>query len=147
MRTALLTGLRRPLHGVVFGLLALTPVAAGCGASSGNLAPVGGRVTLDARPLPGARVRFEPETPGGSPSSGTTDHDGYYKLGFKRGVAGALVGKHTVRIESADFVGDGGTMIKAKLLPERYNRQSELSVEVKAGEENDIDFELTSGAR
>jgi hypothetical protein len=37
-------------------------------------------------------------------------------------------------------------MVRPKPLPPRYNRQSELRREVKAGEDNEIDFDLTSSA-
>jgi hypothetical protein len=130
----------------VFWCAALSLLAAlGCGKSGRELAPVTGRVTLDGQPMPGARIRFEPEANGGSPSYGTTDQEGWYELGYKRGVEGALIGWHTVRIEpGAEPAGpDGKTSTRPKPLPSRYNTQSELRREIK-DEENQIDFELTS---
>jgi hypothetical protein len=91
-------------------------------------------LTLDGQPIVGARLRFQPEAVGGSPSYGSTAPDGRYELGYKRGQKGALIGWHAVRIESgADLA-----------LPARYNVQSELRREVKPDEENEFNFELTS---
>jgi len=118
---------------------------AGCGRSGPELAPVSGRVTLDGQPMFGARLVFQPEA-SGSPSYGSTDRDGRYELGYKRGQKGALIGWHTVRIESAtELTGsDGKTIVRPKPLPPRYNTRSELRREVKPDEDNRFDFQLTS---
>jgi hypothetical protein len=118
----------------------------GCGKSSGpELAPVSGRVTLDGQPMYGARLRFQPEAGGGSPSSGTTDQDGQYELSYKRGQKGAQIGWHKVRIDSAaELPGPNGKPVRPPTLPPRYNVQSELRKEVKSDEENEFNFELTS---
>ena len=109
----------------------------GCGRSGPELAPVSGRVTLDGQPLSGARLMFQPEATG-SPSYGATDRDGLYELGYKRGVNGAMIGWHIVRIQ-LDSEASG-----PKSLLSRYNSQSELRREVKPGENNVFDFQLTS---
>jgi hypothetical protein len=80
---------------IAFLLAALA--LSGCVKSGPELAPVSGRVTLDGKPLENADVVFQPENPG-SPSYGRTAADGSYELGYKQGIAGALVGKHTVSI-------------------------------------------------
>jgi hypothetical protein len=111
----------------------------GCGASGPELALVSGRVMFDGKPLPAARLSFQPES-SGSPSYGTTDRNGAYELGYKRGVKGAMLGWHRVQIklDSGDLAPNGD-----KTLPARYNTQSELRREVVSGE-NVFDFELTS---
>jgi hypothetical protein len=126
---------------------ALLIAAGGCGQSSGpELAPVAGRVTLDGQPLAGAQIMFQPEAAGGSPSYGATDQDGRYELGFKRGVTGAMIGWHSIRVDmSREVAGPDGKVVRPKPLPPRYNVKTELREEVKPGEENEIDFELTSG--
>jgi hypothetical protein len=117
----------------------------GCGGSGPELAPVSGHVTLDDSPMAGARIKFQPEAGGGSPSYGTADQDGHYELGYKRGQSGALIGWHTVSIERGS---DGGeSKSKPQPLPARYNTASELRKEVKAGEDNVIDFELTTDGK
>jgi hypothetical protein len=105
----------------------------GCGGSGLELAQVGGRVTLDGQPLGVARLMFQPEGLG-SPSYGTTDSDGRYVLGYKRGVKGAMIGWHRISIQV-----ESGT----RALPARYNTKTELRREVAPGD-NVLDFELTS---
>ena len=114
-------------------LLAFT----GCGQSGPELAPVSGRVTLDGNPVADADVMFQPEEKR-SPSVGRTDKDGRYVIAYKRGVEGALVGKHTVRIMTVTEITQA-----PQLVPARYNTETELHKEVKSGE-NKIDFELTT---
>lgn len=110
----------------------------GCGKGGPDLAPVKGRVTFDGRPLADADIEFQPDNmlP---PSVGHTDADGRYELLYKRGVAGARVGQHTVRVTASPSVAKNPPNI-----PPRYNRQSELRQEVKPGD-NSLDFDLKSG--
>lgn len=117
-------------------LLALC-VAGGCGKGGPVLAPVSGCVTLDGNPLAEADIEFQPDgmLP---PSVAHTDADGRYELLYKRGVAGARVGQHTVRITISPAV-----VKNPPTIPARYNRQSELHREVKSGN-NSFDFELNS---
>ena len=121
----------------VLGCLLTTLLLCGCGGEGAEVAPVTGRITLDGRPLAGARIRFQPER-SGSPSYGTANAQGRYELGYKRGQPGALIGWHAVQIER------GGQDPKLRELPARYNVQSELRREVKGDGENAFDFELTS---
>jgi hypothetical protein len=113
---------------------------AGCDQGGPQIAPVSGRVTLDGRPLASADVAFQPD---GSQraSAGRTDANGRYRLMFKRGQPGAIVGEHTVRSwVSREIVRN------APNIPARYDTQSELRRDVKAGEENVFDFELLTDA-
>jgi hypothetical protein len=130
--------------GILCGIALLAGLA-GCGRSDAELAAVAGRVTFDGQPLAGARVMFQPETTG-SPSYGATDGEGRYELGYKRGVTGAMIGRHVVRIQldAAAAGSNGSTSARPKSLPARYNTQSELRAEVKAGEDNVIDLNLKS---
>lgn len=118
----------------------------GCGGSGPEVAPVSGRVTLDGAPLAGARIRFQPEASGGSPSHGTADADGRYVLGYKRGQPGALIGWHAIQIEPSRH-GDPESKTKPPAVPARYNAESELREEVKAGEDNVFDFALTTNVK
>jgi hypothetical protein len=119
--------------------------AAGCGQSGPEVAPVSGRVTLDGQPIFEAEVLFQPDDRK-SPSYGFTDRDGRYELGYKRGVKGALIGWHTVSIQmDTEIVGPNGKLTRRpQAIPRRYYEQSELRREVKAGEDNVIDFALAS---
>jgi hypothetical protein len=118
--------------------LLLVVLFSGCGVGGPAVAPVSGRVTLDGRPLVNADVTFQPDGELRA-SGGRTDADGRYRLMFKRGQEGALAGEHTVRIAvSRELVSN------PPRIPARYDTQSELRREVKAGEENVFDFDLKS---
>jgi len=123
---------RAPLCGCG-AMLALAVV--GCSGSGQELAPVSGRITLDGKPLAGARIRFQPDRTGGSPSYGAADSSGNYELGFKRGQKGAMIGSHVVSITAGEGV---------RPLPQRYNLQSELRAEVRPDVQNQFDFKLNS---
>jgi hypothetical protein len=127
---------RRAL-GLLAGLLGLLAVS--CDSSVGK---VSGKVTLDGQPLKGALVEFQPED-GGRPSMGVTDDAGNYELLRSRQVKGAAVGKHTVRITTAnESEGEDGKPVPERV-PPRYNAKSELVKEVTAGS-NTIDLDLRS---
>lgn len=130
----------------VVRLTLLAGLLSGCGSSGADVAPVRGRVTLDGAPMAGARIRFQPEAGGGSPSYGAADADGNYVLGYNRNQSGALIGWHTISIERGGH-GDPENKAKPPALPARYNTASELREEVKAGEDNVLNLELTTGAK
>lgn len=96
------------------------------------LARISGNVTLNEKPLPGAIVTFQPIIDGlkGSQnigaSVGTTDAKGNYEVFYVQNVRGAAVGKHYVQVRAQSEAG-------LELVPDRYNANSELQLEVKAG--------------
>lgn len=122
-------------------LLVAACAVAGCSSSDGPaLSQVSGTVTLDGQPVGDAEVLFMPDS--GNPSVGKTDQKGRYTLAYDQKRKGAVIGKHTVRITK---IGEIGSPNDTKnLLPEKYNQNSPLTAEVKAGE-NSLDFPLTSG--
>lgn len=114
---------------------------AGCGKSDGNTPPVGavsGVVTLDGKPLDGAVVMFEPDHT--RASNAKTDPQGKYELMFNDTIKGAAVGHHKVRISHRGDPLKGGM----ESVPPRYNMQTELTADVKAGANENVNFELTS---
>ncbi len=104
-------------------------VAAGCGRSGPEVAPVKGHITLDGKPLVAADIEFLPDDKH-SPSTGRTDQDGNYELLYKRGIVRAPVGQYTVRISFYR-----NAIANPPNIPERYNKQSQLHEEVKVGTE------------
>jgi len=117
----------------------------GCGPSSGPaLGTVSGTVTLDGQPLPNAMVSFYPNEQGRS-SHGTTDADGQYQLKFTGFKDGAMVGQHTVKIETGVQMSEDAPSAPKRQtqLPEIYNENSELGAEVTRGS-NTFDFDLSS---
>ena len=132
---------------LVFGLL----LATGCGGAP-NAAAVSGTVTLDGQPLANAVVNFQPagsERNPGPSSIGRTNEKGEYNLEMAGVGRGAVLGAHKVKIycpvedaESNKPEEDRRTKQKDRV-PPKYNVQSTLTKEVKAGN-NTINFELTS---
>ena len=138
---------RLPLTLVVMLLLV---VLQGCGGGV-RFAPVTGKVTLDGKPVVKAVVTFNPlPQPGsdiaGDSASGTTDENGQYTLkSYVKGdwKDGAQVGKHKVTITQKDVRGEGDRQIIREKIPKKYNIETTLSADVKAGGPP-INFELTS---
>jgi hypothetical protein len=121
-------------------VLFLFAVLAGCGTSGVQVAPVHGQIKLNGQPLATADVVFQPEGEQ-RPSMGRTDAEGRYELAYKRGEAGALVGKHTVKITVSR------EMVKhPPIIAARFNTQSELHCEVKPGQ-NELNFDVAEESR
>jgi hypothetical protein len=141
--------------GIILGL-ALIPAASGCNSGATDSLPrheVSGTVTLDKKPLPSGSISFDPVEPGkpNAVSAGATIRDGSYSVPQAQGLT---PGPYRVSINST---AEGGAVslteapgappkVRAKdLVPEKYNAKSTLKSEVKAGESNRFDFELSSG--
>lgn len=149
-------------------LMLITVFCFGCSGSGTEvkLEKVTGVVTMDGKPLANAIVVFIPEN--GNPSTDQTDADGKYELAHRGNAMGAIPGKHKVRITTgkppapkadpdADMANvdpatdagfeEAGTpkakTAKKEPIPAKYNANTTLTAEVKAGE-NTIDFKLES---
>jgi len=108
---------------------------AGCHREGPQIARVEGQVFLDGRPLSGATIFFEPRT--GRKSVARTDKDGHFKLLYSSTTDGAIVGDHLVRIttfQDSVFLGPGNgrSEVVPEMVPECYNKQSELFRTVKS---------------
>ncbi|MGL4514737.1 MAG: hypothetical protein ACRCT8_16740 [Lacipirellulaceae bacterium] len=110
----------------------------GCGPANGKSA-ISGTVTFDGEPISTGFVTFTPEG-AGSPDAGPI-HDGKFSLK-------AVPGKHRVKVEASRPMGDiipsMGTRLHEEYIPARYNSETTLSGEVKSGENNEFEFNLTS---
>jgi hypothetical protein len=116
-------------------LLALLAMS-GCGGSGYQVATVKGKVTCKGQPVKGGSITFSPKsdekTPGKA-AEGRLDENGEFVLSTYGKKDGAVVGKHRVVIAFDD----------------PYTKQPcsvppDLTVEVKGGEENHFDIELSS---
>ncbi len=132
--------LTRSSISAIFACGLMPVILAGC---SSDYVTVTGTVTLDGEPLENAFVEFTPQFEGGSMSYGRTDADGHYDMMFSLNQKGAMPGDNLVRITTAD-VGDVGQANSPERVPARYNRNSELRVDVAQGRANTFDFELTT---
>lgn len=124
-------------------------VAVGCSTSpqidyeSAGLVDVSGTVTMDGRPLADALVIFETEDK--RFSYGRTDGNGHYQLQFDTVAKGVMPGPKTVRISmSGAATEEEAATRRVETVPKKYNKESELRVEVKPGEDQTFDFDLKS---
>ncbi len=122
-------------------------MACGCGDSS-RIATVKGVVTLNGEPVPRGMVQFVPiESVSGelSTATGEIKSDGSYQLQTDN-QAGAVVGRHKVRIEARAVPKNEMDTLPASLVPERYTSESTsgLEVTVEPGKSNVLNLELTA---
>ena len=134
--------------GIVFAILAL--LLAGCDGGAPQLAPVGGKVSYQGVLLRGGTIVFVPDADRGNNgplAKGTIQVDGKYTL--KTGdMPGAMPGWYRVTViaveESRYPAGSNGLSVPRSLVPEKYRdpQLSDLTCEIKPGQENGIDFNL-----
>ena len=130
---------RRAMHAL--GLAVAVALAAGCGEKATT---VKGDVTLDDRPLDQGRISFVP-VDGKTPNSDAAIKDGKYTL---KAAPGAYQVKITAnrskgKRKAYDAPDSPEVDILEQYLPDRYNKETELKADVKAGE-NKVDFPLKS---
>lgn len=140
-------------------VMALVILSLGCGGTKGpDMGLVTGVVTMDGKPVKGARVTYIPQVQGGkqsgSTSFGATDDEGHYELTYSNTQMGAVIGTHVVRISTRRAVSedDNGKSIPgaSETIPAEYNigaaKNPDMSREVKAGP-NTIDFALKGSGK
>ena len=118
----------------------------GCGENGPQRAPVAGKVTVGGKPLVAGRILFSPIAPNRGPATSARISEGEYKLSKGEGPA---VGQNRVEVEADLNVGFAlddeaafakrGKALPPNSIPPTYNTQSTLSVEIKAGTENQYD--------
>ena len=123
-----------------------------------ELQEVSGTVTLDGKPLELVHVEFWPES--GPRSLGKTDAQGRFALELDdRTAKGAVAGSHKVSLKDTwpmqdDYISDGGDWVdmsngrKSRIHSKYYDAPtSPLTVQVKPGEVNSIDFAVDPKAK
>jgi hypothetical protein len=130
---------------VAAAALAITAII-GCGKPSHQLetAHFRGKVTLDGQPLRSGYVTFVNAR--GRSSSGEIQPDGTFEMSTYQSGDGAQVGSHPVVITPVPqdvAIPPGGNRVP---IPERYQRAgtSGLTADVKPGEDNEVEFKLTT---
>jgi hypothetical protein len=141
------------VHVLRFGQVALPAwlllwVAGLSGCGGPKFYPVSGTVTMDGKPLADAMVVFIPEsTSEGRFAQAKTDDNGRYVLMQTTTKDGALAGKYKVSI-STFIMGipefEPPVPSIPETVPDKYNDETTLTVEVKPGEPNVFDFDLDS---
>jgi hypothetical protein len=138
------------MHVQRVALIMTLVVAGGCGGHSGpRRIVVSGVVTYQGKPIEKGEIFFSPMEGTVNPRSGADIIAGKYEV---RASGGVPVGTHRVEItsfqalplppgKSASDYGDLGPP-KEQYIPAKYNRQSELKVEVTAGGPKEFSFDL-----
>lgn len=124
----------------------LAVAISGCG-QKGQLdtLPVHGTVTMNGKALTTGVVTFVPER--GRLATGKIQSNGMFSLSTYSPGDGAVIGKHRVKVSAFEnkppTKRESEEPIKS-LIPERYGIESTsgLTYEVKAGQNNEVKFEL-----
>lgn len=126
--------------------------AAGCGGEATRV-PIRGSVTLDGAPLADGQITLVPLAATNGPTAGAPIVDGSFAISADQG---PTVGSYRVEITAMRVTSkQQRTMNTAtgqlesvpayeSIVPPRYNRNSELSIEVTAHGPNEFSFPLTS---
>jgi hypothetical protein len=124
-------------------------LAIGCtsGDSQGRKA-VQGEVTLDGTALATGAIRFEPQDPKVGTPSGAVISKGRYEIPPAQGLVPGIYRVYLTAVEAsadnrtADEIMNNPGPPRKELIPAKYNRQSQLTVEIKAEGANRFDFPL-----
>lgn len=122
----------------------------GCGESGPARAPIQGKVTVGGQPLAAGRILFTPVAPTQGPAASARIEAGAYKLAA---ADGPVVGTNRVEVEAdlnlgfaiddeASFAKRGGKALPPNPIPPAFNKQSNLTAEVKAGDANTYDISV-----
>jgi hypothetical protein len=139
-------------------LLAVVPTIAliGCSRSLDDLPreAVAGTVTMDGKPLPAGVIQFYPMGEGSATTTAPNGEikDGAFSIPREHG---AVPGKYKVAISHAELKAAEGKARKKGLperskvlgpeqIPAKYNTQTKLETEIKAGGARDLKYDLQS---
>ncbi|WP_339736339.1 hypothetical protein [uncultured Gimesia sp.] len=135
--------LRQNFIYLLFPILLITPGCSGVEDSRGKRVAVSGKVSYKNAPLEKGSIQFFPESGEGFQAFGKIEN-GAYNIDLEQGPS---VGKYVVKITALKKTGkmieteEGKEEEKKQYLPSKYNQNSELSADIKAGS-NSYDFTL-----
>ncbi len=123
---------------------------AGCGAADEGdgvvRESVSGTVTLGGKPLDGASIHFIPTNPNAPGEASGEIKDGKFAIPKESGPA---AGTYSVKISSIQNVTVDPNQPpgpppkpKPETIPKKYNAATTLNAEIKAGDPNELTFEL-----
>jgi hypothetical protein len=128
-------------------LFGLGILFSGCDHGTPSLARVSGKILFQNRPLPGGAIVFVPDADRGNNgplAQGTIQPGGAYTIQTS-GQDGAYPGWYRVTVIAVDRGYQSIGSPPRALVPEKYRdpQLSDLTCEVKQGQENSINFNLT----
>lgn len=130
---------------VFCSLATLALLASGCGSGDGGPAKykVSGAVTFNGEPVKEGQIIFTPTESGAGPEAGSIK-DGRYSVQSKGGKQKVTIeaSREVPGMTQSDFKG-GTVPVKEGYIPEKYNKNTELTAEVKKGG-GTVDFKLTN---
>jgi len=123
--------------------LALLGFAAGCGGPP--QAKVSGTVTLDGKPVENGTISFYPTANSGQTAGGGIVN-GQYTMDASPGEMTVLISasKVTGKHKMYDTPDSPTVDTVVELVPDRYNKTSELKVTLKPGVNEGVNFDLTT---
>ncbi|MEW4565056.1 hypothetical protein AB1K70_21205 [Bremerella sp. JC770] len=127
-------------------LLASLGFLAGCGASDGMIT-ISGSVTLDGEPVQDGSISLMPIN-GGSMGGGLIE-DGYYTAKSSPGEMAVQIHAHKMvkkKNPTREEVERGLTEDSVSIIPNVYNRQSKLRIDVAPDQKN-FEFNLTKDGK
>ena len=130
----------RPLLLAVAGLVVFG-LAAGCGGPP--QAKVSGTVTLDGQPLENGTISFYPTANSGQTAGGGIQN-GQFTVDASPGEMTVIISANKVVGKNKMFKDGPETDKVVELIPDRYNKTSELKVTLKPGANENVNFELTT---
>src|SRR5262245_44713871 len=131
----------------LLGLCAVVAGLTGCTSGGPQRHAISGEGTWRGKPLDHGSIMFLPDEPSLATSGGDRIKDGRYAIAAAKGL---LPGRYKVLITSADpskapdpdaLPGPSGPLPKDRVRP-KYNAQTELTADVKAGGPNTFNFEV-----
>jgi hypothetical protein len=121
--------------------VALLGLTTGCGGPPRS--KVSGTVTLDGKPVENGTISFYPTNNDGQTAGGGIEN-GQFTLDASPGEMTVLISANKV-VGKQKMFKDGPEVDKVvELIPDRYNKTSELKVVLKPGVNEGVNFELTT---
>lgn len=133
------------LRRIAFGGLLVMSLA-GCDAGPAGI-DIQGEITYDKTPVETGIIRFQTSGDNELQPRFVEFENGHYEM---KGENAPLPGTYRVEIDgfkrvkepkAPEFVKDANGMVKKPIVPQKYNLQSELTVEIKEGQ-SQYDFHL-----
>ncbi len=141
-----------PKHSTFLWLIVVAAAVMGCSESGPSRAPIAGQITVGGKPLAAGRILFTPIAPNQGPATSARITDGQYQLSKNDG---PVVGQNRVAVEADLNIGFAlddeaafakrGKPLPPNPIPPAFNSQSQLSVEVKPGDENKYHVVIPAG--